>query len=181
MFELIPIGADNDRITADGQIHFDAVTAGDFQDVSPSSQMGELVIDLQQFVGASYDLLVELLTDSNNILREIAAQQLGRLGDNRAVKLLIEAFDEGQYGVQEKIILSLGALGGPLAIGRLTKLLLEEKYKWVSYSTVVAIVGANDAKIHHFLREFFVMKPASRWITIIFLPAMRHFMKEGCQ
>lgn len=72
---------------------------------------------------STLDVLLALLTDSDNSIRSKAASALGRLGDRSAVPGLIAALDDANFYVVQASMFALAALGDNRAIAPLRVLL----------------------------------------------------------
>jgi HEAT repeat protein len=66
-----------------------------------------------------YDTLLRLLADTDRITRLGAAQELGKLRDQRAVAPLVRCLDAGDRLLRTSAAKSLGAIGDPAAAGAL--------------------------------------------------------------
>ena len=133
-----------DNISPDCIVTFRIVSASRFQDVSPESQASPNDADLSLFEVISFDSLIKLLEHENEFLREMAANQLGKFGDTRAVDpFLFKAIkDESSY-VREAAIEALGKLGGEKAIECLISIIIESS-RYVHETPKRALISVGE-------------------------------------
>ncbi|MGY5854413.1 MAG: HEAT repeat domain-containing protein [Candidatus Thorarchaeota archaeon] len=137
-----------DSITSDGMVTLLVQSSRTFHDVSPESETTTERIDLNLFRDSSFEALVQLLGDKKTIIHVMAINQLGDLGDNRAVKpIFIQATEDDSETVWERAIVALGKLGGDEAIERLISILIEKENhrSWASHSLVMIGEPALDS------------------------------------
>jgi HEAT repeat protein len=79
-----------------------------------------------------------LLKDKDEAVRASAAEELGDLGDQRAIDSLIQALGDDNARVRESAAMALGEIGDKRAIPRLMKL-LEDKNEDVRDSAAEAL------------------------------------------
>ncbi|MDD1673069.1 MAG: HEAT repeat domain-containing protein [Methanomicrobiales archaeon] len=68
---------------------------------------------------------LEMLSSTEWDLRYRAAQELGRLGDPKALNLLIQALQDADWRVRQKAAWALGNIGDPRAIQPLRRLMTD--------------------------------------------------------
>ncbi|MHA2424987.1 MAG: HEAT repeat domain-containing protein [Candidatus Thorarchaeota archaeon] len=129
-------------VTKEGIVKLNVVSNRRFQDVSPSSETVDDTLDLSAFKSVTFKKLVKSLKDSNSLVREVAAKQLGILQDTRAIDphLLETVDDESEY-VRDYAVIALGSLGGPKAIKKLSDLLLQSQYPPKSVILALSKIG----------------------------------------
>ncbi|MHA1909291.1 MAG: HEAT repeat domain-containing protein, partial [Candidatus Thorarchaeota archaeon] len=129
-------------VTKDGIVKVNIVTNRRFQDVSPSSQTVDDTLDLSAFKSITFKKLIKFIKDSNALVREVSAKQLGHLQDSRAIDphLLKAVDDESEY-VRDFAVRALGTLGGTKAIKKLSNLLLQSKYPPQSSILALSEIG----------------------------------------
>ncbi len=72
-----------------------------------------------------------LYSESDEDVRQLIAESLGRLGDGRGVKPLIDSLEDGSRPVRLAAIRSLGLIGDAMAAGPLIRELADEDYEIV--------------------------------------------------
>lgn len=84
----------------------------------------EVQADFDRLGRSAVPELIRALDDPSSSIRRLAAGQLGRLGDQRAVVPLIALLADEEFIVQYWAAQALGQIGDPRAIKPLTSLLL---------------------------------------------------------
>ncbi len=87
-----------------------------------SAEQTESVVLEEEKVKDEIDIQIDLLKDSDWVVRREAAITLGEMGDERCVEPLCNALRDGDWQVREVAIEALGQIGSP-AVEMLTKLL----------------------------------------------------------
>lgn len=86
------------------------------------------------------DPMCEALHSPHFMVRQVAAQTLGMLGDRRAMALLVEALNDEKLLVQLWSVEALGKLGDPRAVAPLVEALKRTESSTVRY-TIIRVLG----------------------------------------
>ncbi len=131
-----------DSITPEGIVTLRIQSSRTFQDVSPMAETTSEKIDLSHFRDSSFDALIQLLGDKRTIIHVMAINQLGDLGDKRAVKpILSQASVDDSESVWERTMVTLGKIGGDEAIENLISILVEQENHRVWASRALVVIG----------------------------------------
>ncbi len=90
--------------------------------VDPATEQPEQVVLEEEKVKDEIDIQIDLLKDTDWVVRREAAITLGEMGDERCVEPLCHALRDGDWQVREVAIDALGQIGSP-AVELLVKLL----------------------------------------------------------
>ena len=85
-------------------------------DGDPNVRAGSLILLDPRQKREHIEVIIHRLWEDVNVVRAKAAEALGRLGDLRAVELLIVALPDMDVGVRTKVAEALGRLGDPRAV-----------------------------------------------------------------
>src|SRR6267142_4009788 len=104
--------------------------------VAPTAEQTEQVILEEEKVKDEIEIQIDLLKDSDWVVRREAAITLGEMGDERCVEPLCQALRDGDWQVREVAIEGLGQIGSP-AVELLIKLLRD----WDVRKYAIAALG----------------------------------------
>ena len=104
--------------------------------VLPTAELIEEVVLEEEKVRDEIEIQIDLLKDSDWVVRREAAITLGEMGDERCVEPLCKALRDGDWQVREVAIEGLGQIGSP-AVELLIKLLRD----WDVRKYVIAALG----------------------------------------
>jgi len=104
--------------------------------VEPSAELTEPVVLEEEKVKDEIEIQINLLKDSDWVVRREAAITLGEMGDERCVEPLCRALRDGDWQVREVAIDGLGQIGSP-AVELLVKLLRD----WDVRKYAIAALG----------------------------------------
>lgn len=104
--------------------------------VVPTAELTEEVVLEEEKVKDEIEIQIDLLKDSDWVVRREAAITLGEMGDERCVEPLCNALRDGDWQVREVAIEGLGQIGSP-AVELLIKLLRD----WDVRKYVIAALG----------------------------------------
>lgn len=104
--------------------------------VLPTAELIEEVVLEEEKVRDEIEIQIDLLKDSDWVVRREAAITLGEMGDERCVEPLCKALRDGDWQVREVAIEGLGQIGSP-AVELLIKLLRD----WDVRKYAIAALG----------------------------------------
>ena len=104
--------------------------------VEPTAELTEQVVLEEEKVKDEIEIQIDLLKDSDWVVRREAAITLGEMGDERCVEPLGHALRDGDWQVREVAIDGLGQIGSP-AVELLIKLLRD----WDVRKYAIAALG----------------------------------------
>ena len=109
----------------------------------PATDQSEQVVLEEEKVKDEIDIQIELLKDTDWVVRREAAITLGEMGDERCVEPLCRALHDGDWQVREVAIDALGQIGSP-AVEPLIKLLRD----WdVRKYAIIALGKIRDERV----------------------------------
>ena len=104
--------------------------------IDPAAELTEQVVLEEEKVKDEIEIQIDLLKDSDWVVRREAAITLGEMGDERCVEPLGHALRDGDWQVREVAIEGLGQIGSP-AVELLIKLLRD----WDVRKYAIAALG----------------------------------------
>src|SRR5688572_474778 len=104
--------------------------------IEPAPELTEQVVLEEEKVKGEIEIQIDLLKDSDWVVRREAAITLGEMGDERCVEPLGHALRDGDWQVREVAIEGLGQIGSP-AVELLIKLLRD----WDVRKYAIAALG----------------------------------------
>ena len=111
--------------------------------VEPAAELAEPVVLEEEKVKDEIEIQIDLLKDSDWVVRREAAITLGEMGDERCVEPLCRALRDGDWQVREVAIDGLGQIGSP-AVELLIKLLRD----WdVRKYAIIALGKIRDERV----------------------------------
>ena len=94
-------------------------------------KLGEYIVELNK--------LIDDLKNGGGLGRSKAAADLGKMGNIKAVKALIEAMEDSNMGVRSNAVFSLAELGAKEAAPGIMSLLINDPEYWVRKSAAKAL------------------------------------------
>lgn len=109
---------------------------------------------LVTFGVASTPLLIKLLEDDNEEVRNFSAVMLGDIGSNEAVEALIRALGDEDMNVRQSVAEALGKIGDRAAIPPLVNSLKSDF--WLQFAAITALGNIGDHQASPHLLEILV-------------------------
>jgi|GEM_PF-1793788 len=107
---------------------------------SPNQDLLLLLVDLKH--PGVFELLVKSLETSTSVTRLVIVQQLGKLGDKRAIPYLIQELNQADPVTQVEVVSALGQLGAIESIPALLGLLKDDELYGPYSGTYRAVTNA---------------------------------------